>query len=129
MNEWPHSLILSFNKYLSRTHSVPGPVQTDGHNSKQSRQSSLPHGALILAGTHAFYALSTSDETMFIWKGLLGFKSKQESTPKEPPVLLCKNTWSWAAEGQYRGIWDLRWEKSQTKWLHSRGLSWLQLPH
>lgn len=31
---------------------------------------------------------------------LLGLESKQESSPWEPPALLCKNIWFGAAEGQ-----------------------------
>lgn len=53
-----------------------GPVKTDGHISEQGRQSSLPRGTLILAGTHAFYALSTNDRTVAMWTGLLWFISR-----------------------------------------------------
>lgn len=60
---------------------MPGPGQTDGRVSEQSRQSSLPRGAIILAGMLAFYALPTNDETVSKGSGLLEFTSKQESTP------------------------------------------------
>lgn len=49
-------------------------------------------GALSLAGICVFYFLSIDDDTTSMWVSLLGYLSRQESTPKEPTVMLYKDT-------------------------------------
>lgn len=63
---------------------------------------SLPRGALILIGTHAFYAFSTNDGTGSMRAGLSGFICRQESTPLGGPRMLCKNTSFGAAKDNTR---------------------------
>lgn len=87
---------------------------------------SLPHGALIPAGTHAFYALATNDGTGSMRAELFGSFAGKNQPPWEAPRLLCKDTWFWASRGNPRvsGACD---EKSPTGRVVQPGLSWLQL--